>query len=383
MRQRDLSQLLVECLQKLDAGYTTDQILAEYPEQVSQLKPLLQLALSVQAAGKDIRIPASAQTDSRRQFLNQAQVLKQRRGMAGLWTTLRFIQHHLVEATFVLAAVAMLVIALSSASALPGDGLYPVKLTAEEVGSSLAGGASSPLDQQAVTDQRRLDEVTRMIQSGRTGDVHFAGFLDPDGASGWLIADIPLTFDENSAKLASALSGGYVEVTGTLNQAGKVEVTQVQPRLINLEGSLQSQEAGRWTVNDTFVLLTEVTQVNGVPQVGSPVMIQAARMRDPQQVLAVTVDVESDAASEPTTTSTTTSTATPTPTKTALPTLTPTATGTPTPSMNFQPTATIDNGDGQELDNSSDDHSGSGGESGDDGDEEEKAGHGEGDLVED
>jgi hypothetical protein len=326
------------------------------------LKSLLEVAQAVQPPAQGMRTPASAQKDSRRRFLSQAGRLRQRRSAASLWAALHFLRHNLASAVFALAAIALLLVGFGSANALPGDGLYPVKLTAEGVGASLASRPGDPLEREASADQRRVREVEQMIASGRTGPVQFAGFLDPADGPGWLVAGIVLVLDENQAQAAGPLSGGYVEVKGTLNQGGQVEVTQVQPRLATLKGSLQRLEAGRWVMDGTIVLLTGETRVHGNPQVGSRVTLQAARTRDPQQVLALEVSVEDSALPGPAPTLS----PTPRPSSTPTPTLTPAATETLPPGQQILPNPTgagddHDAGDPQDdepdPDEGDDDHS--------------------------
>jgi len=344
-RQQDLSQIFAECLQKLDAGYSTDQVLAEYPDQAEQLSTLLQAAAAVRPAGQAIRVPASAQIDSRRRFLAKASQLKRRKGAAGFWAVLHFTRRHLASAAFTLAALALLLIAFGSAGALPGDGLYPVKLTAEGIGASLAGHSGDPLAWETNLDRRRLKEVAQMIANGRTGTVNFSGFLDPAEGSGWLVSGIPLVLDENQIRAAGALTGGYVEVKGNVNRDGQVEVIQIQPRLFPLNGILQKMEPDQWLVNDTVVLLTSDTRISGTPQAGRQVFIQAARTRDAYQVLAVEISAGDDAAPEPT------ATVTPTrrPDTTPLPGLTPLTVQTPAPGENIKPIPTQTGNDDHET----------------------------------
>ncbi len=69
--------ILVDCLDRLEAGATVAEILAKYPDQREELTPFLTTAVALSAS---IPPPAAAQTEARQRFLAEAAALRRQRG---------------------------------------------------------------------------------------------------------------------------------------------------------------------------------------------------------------------------------------------------------------------------------------------------------------
>jgi hypothetical protein len=321
---------LADCLKRIEAGSPPDQVLADYPHLAGQLRELLSTAQEAQQAGKTVRVPASAQIDSRRRLLAQAQELKKKEKDNFFWPLIRYFRQNAGTMVAGLAAFTLLLVALSSTRALPGDSLYPVKIVAEQAGSSVYVGSSSQMQREEGFDNRRTSEINQMILERRTGPVQFAGFLDHSEVSGWQIAGVSLGISNTLEKQSLALLGAYVDINGFLDSKGVVEVNMIQPRLMTIRGTLKSIQENIWQVDNSSVVITDFALVTGTPRVGSPLIVQAARMHGSSQVLAISVKVNSAGSLGTTEPIETTPQATVTPSSTPLPT-TPVTINTPQP----------------------------------------------------
>ena len=289
--QPEVSNALVDCLKKIEAGSSIDQVLADYPHLASRLREVLYAAQDARQAGKGVRVPASAQIDSRRRLLMQAQELKKRQKANIFWPFLLFLNRHLGSVMVALATIVLLFIALGSTRALPGDSLYPVKIVAEKAGSSIYVGPSSLMQREENFDSRRAAEINRLIVEQRTGAVRFAGFLENSDKTGWQVAGVLLGIPSTLKQQSQALLGIYVDVNGFLDAKGVVEVKMLQPRLVSITGILETVKENVWQVNNYTVVINNISQVTGTLRPGRQVTIQAARMRDSLQVLAITVRI--------------------------------------------------------------------------------------------
>lgn len=303
------------CLRKLAAGIPLEEILAEYPRQAFELRELLMAAQLAIPAGSAIRVPASAQVNSRRRFLEQARQLKQRQ-RKGIWPLLRFLRYNLGSVAFATAALVLLFVGFGSLRSLPGDRLYPVKLYAEQAEVSLSNQPGTRLELETSFDVRRAQEVTAMIQLRRIGMVRFAGFLKSSPKGDWSVSGVPTEWTNDNLPLAHQYVGAYVQLTGFLNARGVVQVQSVEPSLVSVSGILKSIAANGWQVDDLFVEVRPETQVNGVPKVGSRVTLEAARTEQALSVVAISVNIEGEPTSTHSISPTATASATPEPSMT-------------------------------------------------------------------
>ncbi len=305
MSRPDLAGILDTCLQRIQMGSSIEEALADYPEQAPELRRLLQISLSARPQAGELRPPASAQADSRRRFLSQAGQLKERRGEAALWGVLSLARRSLGSAAFVAAALLLLFVALKSSRSLPGDGLYPVKLAAEQVQVDLAANPAFRAQQETIFEARRAEEVKQMIEMRRSGAVSFSGFLSSAGPqTGWQVAGIPLKLSAEQEQQFQALSEVNVEVKGRLGNDGQVKVETLRPLLDSLHGTLTGLSADHWVVSGQTVWINQNTRINGVPHLGSQVQAQVARLADGDQLLAFSASLSGGTQTPPTRTAT-------------------------------------------------------------------------------
>jgi hypothetical protein len=357
MSRSDISNALAECLIKMKAGATIDEAVLEYPHLADQLRSLLGVAQSIQLPEKAARVPSSAQIDSRRRMLAQTREIKKKKGSAWFWTILYFFRRNAGSFAFGVVAVVLLFIALGSAQALPGDSLYGVKIAAEKAGTSININPGSSVSRQANYDTRRLSEVNQMILEKRTGDVQLAGYLELQNPQGWKVDGIALKISSQLEQQANGQSGIYVDVSGFLNNLGQVEVKQIKPRLINLSGTLQSIGNNLWKVNNQEVRIDQNTHIQGKPQTGKVVFIEAAMIRDTKQLLAFTASFGNGMEPETTDPVMTASEVTPS----AEPEFTPTVQTTPVINRQELPTPAPQEDNNPPEKKKTDDHSGSSG----------------------
>lgn len=329
----ELFRAFDECLSALEAGASLESALARYPHLTAELRPMLQAAQAARPT-EILRVPKQSEDASRQRFLARARELKQKRtGALAWWPSLSF-SLRLVMFLLVLVFGGWGATA-ASASALPGEGLYPLKRAVEQIQVSLAAEAQRA-QLQAEFNARRLAEIQALLEQRREAEVEFAGVIAQTSGEQWVIAQLPV-------RVPTALQTGF----SVGNEVAVRARTQTDGTLRALTLRLLTASNGEVTVTPAFT----VTPPTATPSLS--------------------------ATTEPTQQST----ATRTPSRTASPTATRSATitvsATPTlvlPTQTPQPSSTDDDDENDNDDNENDD----GGNDNDDDDDNDNSGGGSG-----
>lgn len=282
MSRPDLKDLLEEGLAQLRSGVGLDEVLAQHPTQAERLRPLLEAAWLAHSLDADISDMHIAQNRSRARFLGAA---RQRRERKSVSTRGRLTGMRLAGTVALIAIVlfaSLIGTGLSSVSAVPGQALYPFKRAVEQAQMALTTRQSSRLELEEAFDQRRAQETSRLIETGRIQTVVFAGFLWKDPQLGWHVDRVPLILTPDQEMLASTLNGSYVEIKGVVRGDTGVEVSEMQLRLFHLDGVLEKMEPGVWKVSGVTVQIQDSTRVTGNLKPGMHVELTALRLKDGQ-----------------------------------------------------------------------------------------------------
>ncbi len=185
---KKFDDVLDECLERLLVrGETIEQCLQSYPEQATELKPLLQTVLEVKQAST-IQPNAEFRARAKYQFNSLLQEVISKRGRSFLSWVPRWATVVAIVLGLVLAGSGTVAAANYS---MPDEPLYPVKLTVEQVQMRLT---FSELGRAKLSDRlvaRRVTEIIYMASKGNARQVR----------------DVTKRMDEGLAKLALAEKG--------------------------------------------------------------------------------------------------------------------------------------------------------------------------------
>ena len=278
MNPGTLDDPLETCLQRLMHGIELEEVLAEFPEQAVELRPLLLAALEARRLGTGLLIPPAAQNRSLARFQAAAAggVPRQKVSSRSL-VYLRLAMAGLIGIA-IMAAI-LLGTGLASAAALPGDVLYPVKLIVEQIQINWVQDPPARLKMEENFDIRRLNEAIQLSRIQRKQPVSFGGLLVLTEKGQWQVGDLILSFPPNFPP-PDILIGTFVQVKG-LSDDDVVEIQELSPRQYQWSGILQSLDFKTWMVGDIRISLDDHTQVTGAtPQLGAPVNVTAIRLAD-------------------------------------------------------------------------------------------------------
>jgi hypothetical protein len=233
-----LHDTLENCLARMEKGETLESVLLRYPNLASQLTPLLKTALRARSNHRE-GLPTSMLARQRARGLALAAELRGKKSrpwmLRGAW---RFSMTLLS----VIAIIGLSSNGLLSASAhsIPGDTLYPLKLTVESTQLHLAldPGEKKVLEQ--AFGERRVDETRSLITIHRIESVEFSGVVSSQTDSAWVVSGIPVIITSHTDMDDGIQVGDEIDVHGSTNNAGDVEAVSLS--LVNVPDPDDTQQ---------------------------------------------------------------------------------------------------------------------------------------------
>lgn len=173
----DNEDILNECLEAIARGETEESCLARYPEQASELRPLLRTVMAARKSCNSSPDPEYS-IRARREYLSAVTEIcaKKKQGFRWSW-------RWSTAAPLAIAVIMILngVVVAASTRALPGQSLYRVKLAAEEMQIRLTSADRQRTKAYSLLSERRLEEVTVLAKRGNFDQVGEA-LIRLDGA---------------------------------------------------------------------------------------------------------------------------------------------------------------------------------------------------------
>ncbi len=289
------------CLQALEIGESVEACLKRFPELADELRPMLYAAEQALNSAA-ITIPQGIATRGRARLLQRAAEMRE---VAARPRRSRF-QFRKLAYVFALVVIFLTSgtgLVQASNGALPGDNLYTIKRTWEDLRLVLAFNPATRDALEELYEDERYEEIYELFEEGRIADIAFSGVVTEMTESLWTVSNIPVRLDAGTSVAAGIEAGDAVLVQG-----------MTQPQTMQ-------------------VLATAITFANG-------------------NNLQVVGEDEAEGDDDPTSTPTPRSTATPLPTD--RPTLTPTPSPSPTPGIIVTPTEPGEDDDQNDNDNIND-----------------------------
>jgi hypothetical protein len=229
MNDLDLYEALEVCLKDMEQGADLDTLLFRYPELADELRPILEGSLNA----RSIAVPEPAAEVVRR---NRARVLQHAAQMreAKVKPSRRIWFASLRRVAVTLVVVAVLFISgtnlVRAASAtLPGDNLYPVKRTWEDMLVLFTLNLQQRNALEVEHENERLQELHELFAEGRSAEVEFAGVVTSQAGSQWIVAGVPVVISANTElRDGPILVGSAVRVKGETRGDGIVLAERVR-----------------------------------------------------------------------------------------------------------------------------------------------------------
>jgi hypothetical protein len=251
MKKKEFEQILEECLDRLESGATIEELLEEYPQLAPRLEPLLRAAHSAWS------LPEPDHQRSRREGRNRllAEVDQMKNAGAFInngtkptfsrysrqWfkniSSLLFGKENLKMKLLPRLALYGLMTVLiagfftvnASASSLPGDLLYDLKLGWEEFRLILTFDDDSRLKLEGVFEELRLTEIEALLGEGRVEDVEFYGVIETKSEGSWMISGVRVLVDAQTELKGTLEIGDLVKVEALTQEDGSLLALEIYP----------------------------------------------------------------------------------------------------------------------------------------------------------
>jgi hypothetical protein len=217
------------CLQELENGAELESVLTRYPDLADELRPILKTSIAARNAAVPEPSPETLRRGRARVLQNAAEMREAKAQPAKLRTA-PILRRFLLSLSLVVLLLFISSNGLlnASASALPGERLYPVKRGWENVQLMfvLDPASRSALETQFYNE--RFSEVTSLLTRGQVAPVEFAGvYLEVFGqvyVSGIQV----IVLDTTTLPSDPIKNGAAVLVVGNTTSVGTVQANSIQ-----------------------------------------------------------------------------------------------------------------------------------------------------------
>ncbi len=251
MNRKEFTRILDVCLARLETGTAIEDILNEYSLYAAKLEPLLRAAQSARSLSEPDY--GSSMREGRNRLLAEAD----RMNKSGLFTKngtkpslsrysgqwFKNIGELLVGkensemkllprlALYLVMTVliAGFVTVNASASSLPGDTLYNLKLSWENIRLALAFDDDYHQELEDEFEDKRLDELEALLDEGREEDVEFLGLIESMEEESWMISGIQVTVDAQTEIKGAFEIGDLVKVEALTQADGSLLALEIYP----------------------------------------------------------------------------------------------------------------------------------------------------------
>lgn len=225
----NLYDILEICLHEIDNGADVDTVLFRYPEFAEDLRPILETSVKA----KSIAVPeppVDVMRRNRAKVFQHAAELREAKAQPSrsFWTV--SLRRTLVS----LAVVATLFISSTglvraASTTLPGDNLYPVKRTWEDVRVLFTFDVQAREALEVEHENERLEELYELFAEGRSFvEVDFSGYVTRQNGDLWLVSKIPVVISaQTDLRDGSIREGDAIRVRGVTQSDGTVLAERV------------------------------------------------------------------------------------------------------------------------------------------------------------
>jgi uncharacterized membrane protein YgcG len=221
----NIYDVLEICLQELENGADLKTVLASYPDLASELRPILKA--SIQARMRSVDLPAPSSEVVRRgraKLLKRASEMREakvspRKRMIPLFQ--RLALSFSLTAVFLASGTGLVG---ASSTALPGEHLYPVKRTWEDVRLFFTFNPDRKGLLESEFETERLDEVDELLIEGRHEVIQYSGVFKQVN-SVMYVSGVKVLVPAN---LQVPADGAAVTITGRTNAQTFVEIESIE-----------------------------------------------------------------------------------------------------------------------------------------------------------
>jgi hypothetical protein len=243
--------LLDECLDQIRQGQSLESCLAAHPREAEALRPLLETAAALDTVTVQ-RSSEAAFHQGRERMIAAVEQEFPAQAVSGsafsrysvrilTWITgkdnvdMKLATRLAMAVVLVLALVVVAGLgttAVSASNALPGDALYPVKTSAQNVQLMFTWNAEARQALESHFQEEYRNDVRTLMQDGRQAQVRFVGTLDAVDNNLWVVGGLPVSVDQATTLSGNLQPGDVVLVEAVVQKDGSILASH-----LSLDGS--------------------------------------------------------------------------------------------------------------------------------------------------
>jgi uncharacterized protein DUF5667/uncharacterized protein DUF5666 len=223
----NLYDALEICLHSLEQGEDIEVCLARFPQLADDLRPLLQTAAQLHDSAAT-SVPMVIMLSGRSRLLDHAAELREQatvkkaRPLFGALFGRSFSKAFIALLLLVVFILSGTGLVSASNAALPGDQLYPVKRTWEDLRLQFAFTPQGRETLENEFEQERVDEVNTLVTHGRVEKVSFIGLISGIFPDHLIVSGINVIIDAHTQLPGLFSLNQLVQVDGETQSGGAV-----------------------------------------------------------------------------------------------------------------------------------------------------------------
>lgn len=235
--------ILEQCLVEIEQGADMDTVLFRYPDLADELRPILET--SIKAMDMAIAEPPLAMAHiTRAKLLQHAAELREAKAKRS--TRFWFASLRRMAVTFIVLLALFASgngLVRASSNTIPGDKLYPVKRTWEDVLVLFTFNAQQRDELEIEHEYERLEELNELFAEGRSVKVDFTGYVTRLTSNEWRVSAISVFISPQTVLPNDTVTvGAAVRVVGVTQSdktvlAERIELLPAGSKLPDVENN--------------------------------------------------------------------------------------------------------------------------------------------------
>jgi hypothetical protein len=212
----NLYDALEICLREIERGASIEAALLRYPDLADELRPILEA--SVDAANIAAPLPSETVIQrNRAKVLQRAAQMRQAKAKSSQRTWFVSLRRLVVTlAVLIILSVSGTGLVRASSATVPGDNLYPVKRTWEDVLVAFTFNVQQRDALEVEHENERLQELQELFAAGRSAKVDFNGSIKSQNGNLWVVSTISVMISDQTELRGQGIGvGSAVRVKGT------------------------------------------------------------------------------------------------------------------------------------------------------------------------
>lgn len=238
MSNLNLYEALEICLQDIEKGADVEAVLFRYPDLADELRPILEASAGAKSMAVPMPSPEVVQRNRARILQHAAQMREVRvKPLQRVWfASLRRLTVTVVVVVALFVSGTGLVRA--AADTLPGDNLYPVKRTWEDLSLFLTFDSQLRETLEVERENERVYELQKLLAEGRSAEVDFSGWVTRQNGNEWVVSPgiTVVLSDQTEVQDGPIVVNNAVRVRGWTQENGIVLAERV--RLLDSDAKL-------------------------------------------------------------------------------------------------------------------------------------------------